>query len=70
VIIMKLEDREALVAVALPADDAVLRIHGTGRGNKPTTIELKPVQRETLRHRRTAKGVPLTPKIIPERLEC
>ncbi|THF65733.1 DNA topoisomerase IV subunit A [Pseudothauera nasutitermitis] len=69
VIVMKLEDREALAAVAVPADDAVLRIEGIGRGGKVITIELKPAQRETLRHRRTAKGMALAPKIKPDRME-
>ncbi|AUM00434.1 DNA topoisomerase IV subunit A [Rhodocyclaceae bacterium] len=69
VILMKLESGEALTAVALPADDAPLRIVGTGRGGKPITIELQPAQREPLRHRRTAKGVTLSPKISPQRLE-
>ena len=59
---------EALAAVAVPADDAVLTVEGIGRGGKAVTIELKPGQREPLRHRRARKGVPLTPKVKPERM--
>ena len=59
---------EALAAVAVPADDAVLTVEGTGRGGKAVTIEIKPSQREPLRHRRARKGAPLTPKVKPERL--
>ena len=68
VIVMGLEDGEALAAVAVPADDAVLAIEGIGRGSKPVRIELKPAQREPLRHRRARKGAALTPKIKPERM--
>ena len=32
------------------------------------TDELKPGQREPLRHRRARKGAPLTPKVKPERM--
>ncbi len=68
VIVMALDEGEALAAVAVPADDAVLSIEGTGRGGKTTTVELKPAQREALRHRRARKGAPLTPKLKPERM--
>ena len=53
VIVMALDEGEALAAVAVPADDAVLAVEGSGRGGKALTIELKPAQREPLRHRRT-----------------
>ena len=59
VIVMALDEGEALAAVAVPADDAVLTVEGIGRGGKAVTIELKPAQREPLRHRRARKGVPL-----------
>jgi len=68
VIVMALDEGEALAAVAVPADDAVMVVEGTGRGAKATTQELKPAQRETLRHRRARKGVPLAPRIKPERM--
>mgnify|MGYP000629686631 CR=1 FL=1 len=68
VIVMALDEGEALAAVAVPADDAVLAVEGSGRGGKALTIELKPAQREPLRHRRARKGVPLTPKLKPERM--
>lgn len=68
VIVMALDEGEALAAVAVPADDAVLKIEGTGRGGKAVTIELKPSQREPLRHRRARKGAPLSPKVRPEKM--
>jgi len=68
VIVMALDEGEALAAVAVPADDAVLTVEGIGRGGKAVTIELKPGQREPLRHRRARKGVPLTPRVKPERM--
>ncbi len=68
VIVMALDEGEALAAMAVPADDAVLAVEGSGRGGKALTIELKPAQREPLRHRRARKGVPLTPKLKPERM--
>ncbi|MCK2096283.1 DNA topoisomerase IV subunit A [Thauera aromatica] len=68
VIVMALDEGEALAAVAVPADDAVLSVEGTGRGGKAVTIELKPAQREPLRHRRARKGAPLTPRVKPERM--
>jgi topoisomerase IV subunit A len=68
VIVMALDEGEALAAVAVPADDAMLAVEGIGRGGKAVTIELKPSQREPLRHRRARKGVPLTPKVTPERM--
>ncbi|MBS0544383.1 MAG: DNA topoisomerase IV subunit A [Proteobacteria bacterium] len=68
VIVMALDEGEALAAVAVPADDAVLKIEGTGRGGKAVTIELKPSQREPLRHRRARKGAPLSPRVRPEKM--
>ncbi|HRP65270.1 MAG TPA: DNA topoisomerase IV subunit A [Thauera sp.] len=68
VIVMALDEGESLAAVAVPADDAVLTVEGTGRGGKAVTIELKPAQREPLRHRRARKGAPLTPRVKPERM--
>jgi topoisomerase-4 subunit A len=68
VIVMALDGDEALAAVAVPADDAVLVVEGIGRGGKAIVQELKPAQREPLRHRRARKGAPLTPRIRPERM--
>ncbi len=68
VIVMALEDGEALTAVSVPADDAVLTVTGAGRGGKPVELELKPAQREALRHRRARKGVALTRAIKPDTL--
>ena len=68
VIVMALDAGEQLAAVALPADDASLFVRGIGRGSKPTEIELKPAQRETLRHRRARKGLALPKQIKPETL--
>jgi topoisomerase-4 subunit A len=69
VIVMALDAGEQLAAVAVPADDASLFVRGIGRGSKSTVIELKPVQRETLRHRRARKGLALPKQIKPETLE-
>ncbi len=68
VIVMALDEGEALAAVAVPADDAVLTVEGSGRGNKAVSIALTPRQREALRHRRARKGSPLTPRVKPERM--
>ena len=68
VIVMALEAGEALAAVALPAAETGLKVEGGGRGGKTIIVEVKPGQLETLRHRRARKGMPLTPKIRPERL--
>ena len=68
VIVMGLEDKEALAAVAVPADDAVLTVEGIGRGGKPVKLEFKPSQREPLRHRRARKGTAMTPRVKPERM--
>ena len=68
VIVMGLEDKEALAAVAVPADDAVLTVEGIGRGSKPVRLEYKPSQREPLRHRRARKGTTMTPRVKPERM--
>jgi topoisomerase-4 subunit A len=46
----------------------VLTIEGVGRGGKTVRIELKPSQREPLRHRRARKGAPLAPKVKPEHM--
>ena len=69
VIVMALDAGEQLAAVAVPADDASLFVRGIGRGSKPTEIELKPTQRETLRHRRARKGLVLPKQIRPETLD-
>ena len=68
VIIMGLEEGEALAAVAVPADDAVLTVEGSGRGAKPVVHRLKPAQLLPLRHRRARKGMALTPRTRPERM--
>ncbi|MGL1833332.1 DNA topoisomerase IV subunit A [Rhodocyclaceae bacterium SMB388] len=68
VIVMGLDDGEALAAVAVPADDATLKVSGLGRGGKAVELELKPAQREGLRHRRARKGVALARSIKPEGL--
>ncbi|WP_407278543.1 DNA topoisomerase IV subunit A [Aromatoleum evansii] len=68
VIVMALDDKEALVAVAVPADEATLRVEGTGRGGKAVTIDLKPSQLASLVHRRARKGMALTPKVAPAAL--
>src|SRR5574338_373016 len=65
VIVMGLDDGEALAAVAVPADDAPLAVDGIGRGNKPVRLELKPAQREAWQHRRARKGSALPQKIKP-----
>lgn len=69
VIVMALDAGEQLAAVAVPAEDASLFVRGIGRGSKPTEIELKPAQRETLRHRRARKGLVLPKQIRPETLD-
>ncbi|AKU13456.1 DNA topoisomerase 4 subunit A [Azoarcus sp. CIB] len=68
VIVMALDDKEALVAVAVPPDDATLRVEGTGRGGKTIVVELKPSQLVPLLHRRARKGMVLTPKVAPAAL--
>jgi topoisomerase-4 subunit A len=65
VIVMALEAGEALTAVAVPADDAPLKVTGSGRGGKPMEIEIKPAQREALRHKRARKGTALSRTIKP-----
>ncbi|HEY3359937.1 MAG TPA: DNA topoisomerase IV subunit A [Polyangia bacterium] len=68
VIVMGLDVGEELCAVAVPPDDAVLTIEGTGRGGKTVAQELKPTQRVPLRHRRARKGLLLSPRMKPERM--
>ncbi|HEY0876840.1 MAG TPA: DNA topoisomerase IV subunit A [Zeimonas sp.] len=68
VIVMALDDKEALVAVAVPPDDATLRVEGIGRGSKSIAVELKPNQLVPLVHRRARKGMTLTPKVAPTAL--
>ncbi|MBL8444181.1 MAG: DNA topoisomerase IV subunit A [Zoogloeaceae bacterium] len=68
VIVMALDDGEAMSAVAIPADDAVLTVSGQMRGGKPAEIEIKPAQRIALQHRRARKGTPLAKKLLPEAL--
>ncbi|HJV25240.1 MAG TPA: DNA topoisomerase IV subunit A [Aromatoleum sp.] len=68
VIVMALDDGEALVAVAVPADDAVLKVEGIGRGNKAAAVELKPAQLAGLVHRRARKGMALAIKLKPSSL--
>ncbi len=68
VIVMGLDDGEALAAIAVPTDDAVLTVEGSGRGGKAVKVELKPTQREALRHRRARKGAAMAIKIKPERM--
>ncbi|MCP5311170.1 MAG: DNA topoisomerase IV subunit A, partial [Zoogloeaceae bacterium] len=65
VIVMGLDDKESLAAVAVPPNDAVVLIDGIGRGSKPTQASYKPAQLESLRHRRARKGMLITPKIKP-----
>ena len=65
VIVMGLDDKESLAAVAVPPNDAVVLIDGIGRGSKPTQASYKPAQLEGLRHRRARKGMLITPKIKP-----
>ena len=60
--------RDKLVAVAVPPDDATLRVEGTGRGGKTIAVELKPNQLVPLVHRRARKGMALTPKVAPTAL--
>ena len=68
IIVMALDEGEALAAVAVPANDAVLVVHGSGRGGRELALELKPAQREALRHRRARRGSALVPKIRPQRM--
>ncbi|MFN3985958.1 MAG: DNA topoisomerase IV subunit A [Rhodocyclaceae bacterium] len=68
VIVMGLDERESLAAVAVPANDANVVVEGMGRGGKATEVEFKPAQLENLRHRRARKGVALTKKITPTAL--
>ena len=56
VIVMGLDDKEGLAAVAVPPNDAVVVVEGIGRGSKPTQASYKPAQLEALRHRRARKG--------------
>ena len=68
VIVMGMDEGETLVAVAVPADDAVLTVEGIGRGSKQTSVTLKPAQRETMRHRRARKGMQLAIRLKPENM--
>ena len=65
VIVMALDSGESLVAVAVPADDEALTVIGDGRAGKRVELEIKPTQRETLRHRRARKGAPLGRNMKP-----
>jgi topoisomerase IV subunit A len=65
VIVMALDAGESLVAVAVPADDEALTVIGEGRAGKRVELEIKPTQRETLRHRRARKGAPLARNMKP-----
>ncbi len=68
VIVMALEEGEALAAVGVPPDEASVFVEGTLRGGKPAEIEYKPAQREGLRHRRARKGSAMARRIAVERL--
>ncbi len=65
VIVMALDAGESLVAVAVPAPDATLTVTGEGRGGRAVELEIKPAQREPLRHRRARKGAPLARNMKP-----
>ncbi|HRP74254.1 MAG TPA: DNA topoisomerase IV subunit A [Rhodocyclaceae bacterium] len=65
VIVMALDSGESLVAVAVPADEEALTVIGDGRAGKRVELEIKPTQRETLRHRRARKGAPLARNMKP-----
>ncbi|GHU24135.1 DNA topoisomerase 4 subunit A [Betaproteobacteria bacterium] len=69
VIIMALDEGEALVATAVPADDAKLTIEGSSpRAGKPSTLTFTPSQREPLRHRRARRGTALATRLRVERM--
>ncbi len=68
VIVMALDAKETLAAVAVPADDATLELHGEGRGGKPSSLPMSPAQREIWRHRRARRGMALPTRIKPTRL--
>lgn len=68
VIVMGMDEGEALAAIAVPADDAALTVDGVGRGSKPASVVLKPAQRENMRHRRARKGMQLAIRLKPERM--
>ena len=55
---------------SVPRQQQTIYLHreSAGRGGKAVTSEPKPSQREPLRHRSARKGVPLTPKVKPERM--
>ncbi|MDQ7987998.1 MAG: DNA topoisomerase IV subunit A [Candidatus Dactylopiibacterium sp.] len=64
-IVMGLDEGEALAAVACPPTDAV-RVTGIGRGGKAVEIPVKGVALEACRGKRARKGGTLTPRVKPE----
>ncbi|MEN3112221.1 DNA topoisomerase IV subunit A [Uliginosibacterium paludis] len=67
-IVMGLDEKEALCAVCCPPTDAVV-VTGTGRGGKEVELLVKGVALEACRGKRARKGGTLTPKVKPDALK-
>ncbi|MDO6384805.1 DNA topoisomerase IV subunit A [Uliginosibacterium sp. 31-12] len=67
-IVMGLDEKEELCAIACPPTDAVVVI-GSGRGGKDVELLVKGVALEACRGKRARKGGTLTPKVKPVALK-
>jgi len=66
-IVMGLDEKEELVAVCCPPEDAVV-VRGIGRGGREIEIVVKGVALEACRGKRARKGDVLAPKVKPSEL--
>ncbi len=64
VIVMGLDEKESLVAVACPASESVV-VAGIGRGGKDVEFEIKGAAQEAHRGKRARKGAAISPKVKP-----
>jgi topoisomerase-4 subunit A len=67
VIVMGLDEKESLVAVACPAAE-VVTVTGIGRGSKDVEFEVKGVALDAHRGKRARKGAAISPKVKPSGL--
>jgi topoisomerase IV subunit A len=64
VIVMGLDDKETLCAVACPAEP-VVTVSGIGRGGKEIAVEVKGVALQACVGKRARKGSAIAPKVKP-----
>ncbi len=69
VIILGLNDGETLISTTVLAEGAPVRISGTGRGSKPSSLTMKWVDFQPFMSRRARKGTLAPVKFKPERVE-